>query len=516
MALNKPLRPAVILVADRTLSADYKVLFEGIFATMQTTHTPEAAMKLLVSPRMKTDVQGRALAAPLGIRRVESALRAAGLSADDVVCATPESLGRLMGPWTKIVGVSSSDPLGGGMSNTTTKSFWKGELYTRVWTDRMLSQIRAARDKHHFQVVAGGAGAWQWANNRAEAARQGIDCIFEGYFETRGPSLILEALAGKALPAHVSESGTCSQDVKPIVGPSIMGAVELSRGCGNACQFCTSAYRKMTHLPPETLLEDLRVNVAGGQKNIVSGSEDFFRYGAPSGQVNFEALRDLLVQMKQVRGLSFMQIDHGNISSVAQYSDEQLREIRRLLEWEKKSEYLWVNMGVESANGHLVAANGPGKLAPFRPEDWEDVVRQATDKMTRAGFFSVLSLVLGLPGETPDDVRRTLELVKWLETQRAVIFPVFHEPVLKDNPSRGRAFNVGMMTAEHLELYTRCYEINFRWVPRLYWDNQQAGGVSWFKRALIQTLGKTEVWAWRKNFRGVGRQIALRQRKAQN
>jgi hypothetical protein len=44
----------------------------------------------------------------------------------------------------------------------------------------------------------------------------------------------------------------------------------------------------------------------------------------------------------------------------------------------------------------------------------------------------------------------------------------------------------------------------------LYWDNQRAGGVSWYKRSLVQWLGKTEVWAWRKNFRSVGRQIAIR------
>jgi len=504
---SNPLRPSVVLVSDRTLSARYKVLFEGIFATMQTSKAPQIAMRHLLSPKMPANPDGSALAAALGLRRVQAAiLDQTALGPDDVICTTPEALGRVLGPWTKIVGVSSSDPLGQGMSNTTTTAFWSGELYTARWTRQMMHAIKAAKAKYDFTVVAGGAGAWQWARDAEAIESQGIDVVFEGYFEQLGPRMVSDIINDRSVDAHIVAEGTSADLVRPITGASMLGIIELSRGCGNACGFCTMGKVKMSHLPHQTILSDLQTNVSAGFTSVVSGSEDFFRYGATAGKVNFEALRGLLTEMKRIDGLGFMQIDHGNISSVLQYEDDQLREIRRLLTWSQPSEYLWVNMGVESANGRLVVANGSGKIAPFDPDHWGDMVRQAADKMVRTGFYPVFSVVLGLPGETPDDVAATLQLVKDLVAKNVVIFPIFYEPQTASN----EAFSVSAMTADHLELYTVCYENNFKRVPDLFWDNQRAGGVSWFKRALLQLLGKTEVRAWRKNFRRIAKQIAAR------
>jgi radical SAM superfamily enzyme YgiQ (UPF0313 family) len=203
--------------------------------------------------------------------------------------------------------------------------------------------------------------------------------------------------------------------------------------------------------------------------------------------------------MRKIDGLRFVQIDHANVVSVLAFSDQQLAEIRRLLTFPGGSDFLWVNIGAESANGFLVKANGPGKLGGRRPDDWLDMLRQAADKIQRAGFFPVFSLVLGLPGETPDDVASTQRLVEHLATGPAAVFPVFYEPVRPaDRPERFSLEET--MREDHLRLYRACYEINFRQIPRLFWDNQRAGGVGAARRLLVRLLGSMQIGLWRVNF----------------
>jgi radical SAM superfamily enzyme YgiQ (UPF0313 family) len=507
--VEQRLTPAVILVADRTLSANYRILFEGMFATMQTTQVPEAFLRHFLSRPARTDSSGRARIAPLGLRRIESALlKYTSLTEKDVVVTTPERLADVIGPWVRIVAFSSSDPLGMGMSNTTTANFWKGELYTRYWTRQTLEQLTGLKRKYGFKIVVGGAGAWQWiAHADMKPASIEIDSIFQGYFETSGPQFFSDILAGRSPESCTTEADTGASRIQPIRHPSLLGIIELSRGCGRGCRFCAMARQGMQHLDPDTILADLETNVAGGLRAVVSGSEDFFRYGAKGLTPDFDRLCDLLTRMRQIRGLSFMQIDHANVTSVLQLTDEQLREIRRLLTWERPSEYLWVNMGAESANGRLVAANSPGKIAPFDPDDWGQMVRQAAEKMNRCGFFPVFSLVLGLPGETPGDVAATLELVKDLGARRAVVFPIFYEPLPSARTAGDGRFTLATMTPMHLELYRTCYELNFKMVPKLFWDNERAGGISWARRAVMQVLGHGEVMNWRRAFRRLRKQM---------
>jgi len=492
-----------VLTADRTLMADYPTLLDGMMATIQTTGAPALVMRRLLAPPMPQRDR-LAARAPLGLRRIEAALLAAGFDPADVAVVAPEALGDVVGAATRVVGVAGGDPLGRGMTNTTMVAMTGGELYTKHWYGRLCGRLRRLREAGcRFRILAGGPGTWQLANDPDAAATLGIDHICLGYAEREAPELFGRLLDGDTLDPVLHAASTRADDIVPIVSPTSMGVVEISRGCGLGCGFCTIATTPMVHLPVERIVADVTTNVRAGVRAISLISEDLLRYASNTASVNPDALIDMLQAVRAVEGLRMIQVDHVNIASVMQYSDDQLRRVRAALRAGGPHEQVWVNLGAESASGDLLAANGMGgKLAPFAAAEWADLCEQAARRLAAAGFVPMLSLILGLPGETDDHLQQTIDLIRRLEDTRAVIFPIFHAPLSGDE----RSFGVDDMTDLHWRLFRLAYRLNFRFIPGMFADNHKAAAAPLWRRWFIQAAGRVQKLRWQLKFiRATGR-----------
>ena len=194
-------------------------------------------------------------------------------------------------------------------------------------------------------------------------------------------------------------------------------------------------------------------------------------------------------------GLRLIQIDHTNVVSVAQFGDGELAAVHRLLVGDNRHDYLWVNVGVETASGRLLRANGGAAKMGRAGDDWGELCDTHLRRLCRAGFFPMVSLLLGLPGETELDIRRTLNWVRSLQSERISVFPVLYAPIDGASPVRAQD-----LTRVHWELIRTCYRLNFRWLPRMYWDNQCGAGVPLAKRLLLQMLGRGQVAQWQALF----------------
>ncbi len=488
----------IVLTADRTLMAHYELLIEGMVSATQTTRTPGLLMKHLLAPPMPSDGP-RAHLAPLGLRRIEAALRKRSWSADEVAVVTPESVACAIGADTRVIGISSGDPLGLGMNSTTMTGLLGGTVYTSKWFQQLLWRLQDLRTfAPRARIVVGGAGAWQLAQHDEARRALGIAHVVTGYSEANVADLFRQIAEDEELsPVLVGQDGS-ADTIPALCSPTVMGAVEISRGCGLGCEFCTLGRVPLAHLPLDTILADVGTNVAAGVTNVSLITEDVFRYGARGGGARPDKLLELLREMRRIPGLGLIQSDHANITSIVQFSDAQLNEAYRFFTGEGKwAKYVWLNLGVESASGELLAATGSrSKMSPYPPEEWGEVCLEQVRRLAKVGFLPMVSLVMGLPKETPGDVEKTVQWVRQLKHERVVVFPLFYAP----NDNRSPTFKMTDMSCAHWQLFRECYELNFKWMPRLIWDNQSAAGVARWRRLLLQLLGQLQVPWWKSIF----------------
>jgi len=489
----------VVLTADRTLMADYRLLLDGMVSCSQTTTTPGFLVRLLIAPPLN-GAGVRAPRSPLGLRRVEAALLAGGFAPEDVAIVTPEKIGAAVGPRTRLIGVSSGDPLGIGMNSSTMAGLAGGESLPGASFRRLMAAVRSARGD--ARVVLGGPGAWQLLHDEGARRSLGIDLVVSGYCEAEVAGLFGRLLDERGAVEPVFECGEVSAEAIPrVLGPVVMGVVEISRGCGMGCGFCTLARRPMVHLAAEAVAADVDTNLAGGVRDAALTSEDFFRYGATGGAAAAPGkLLELLRRLREMSGLRLIQADHASIRSVAAFSDEALAETRRLMAGRPGELSVWVNLGVETASGELLAASGgSAKMSPWGPSGWADACREQVLRLSRAGFLPMVSLVVGLPGESAPDVLRTIEWVESLPKDApATVFPVFHVPV--DGETGAHRFGRADMTALHWRLFESSYRLNFRRIPRLYARSHAAAGTGLLRRAVMGLLGRGETLRWRARF----------------
>jgi radical SAM superfamily enzyme YgiQ (UPF0313 family) len=480
----------IVLTADRLLMAEYATLFDAMVAASQTTRTPRMILERLLMPSPRSDTI-KAKFAPFGLRRIEAALLDAGL---EPVVVHPDRLHEAIGPDTRIVGISTGEPLGLGMNSNTMVGITGGRIWPQVFFEETLEKALKLTTTAH--ILIGGPGAWQFAHTE-ERPKSRVH-IQTGYSEGNVASMFQALLDGQALPVKLV--GEQPSTIPAITGAALFGAVEISRGCCMGCTFCTIAEVPMRHLPIETILSDVKMNLKEGNGSIALLSEDFLRYGAKGLIVDPNKTIEMLEQVRRVDGVKLMQVDHLNISSVAQYDDNQLKAVHDVLTRGQKHDYLWVNLGVETASGRLLAENGgKAKMAGCPPDEWGKHTAEQVRRLLKAGFYPLISVVLGLPGETPEDAQATLNWIRQFKDDRLSVFPLFFAPLSKtDHPEP---------TKTHWQIMRESYNLNFKWVPHLVFDNDAGAGVPLSRRLFAQCIGKGQVVWWNTAF-------ALHQKKA--
>lgn len=438
---------------------------------------------------LEREADGSARSMPAGIRVLEASLLRI-CSPEDILACYPDDLHRYIGPNTRVVAVSTHNPLGVTFAaGVYTSVFGTSKHPINSHYSRQLFLSLKENPWHkNFKVIVGGSGAWQIAETNSHE-EFGIDCVVEGRSEsTETLDLFRKAIAGENLPQRVEVAHP--KDAGGILLPAkrtTFGVVEMTTGCGRRCRFCLPDLSPQLDLPKESIMTALQANVRNGNRQISLATEDMFIWGqihtdTPFYFPNREALLDLYAEIANVPGVEQIVLSHSTMAP-AVVDPLLIEKLSGILL--KKSpihlpsvsthpdkKMLSPLIGLETGSVRLAKEIMPGKSAPFPIEEWPSVFIQGLTIMNRNNWFPVATLIIGSPGETDEDTRATLDLV--YEAERRNLFAFFIPSIFTPLHDTRMAEQEGVAETQQLtslqwQLMMKCWEMNLRGAQFKWW-----------------------------------------------
>lgn len=458
----------IVLTASATEMSDfYNSPFIAFVAGFAKGPLPLWLLRRKLYPPVERDSDGRAKYAPYGLRKVEAVLLENGFSTSEVAVVHPSDLDTFVGPETKAVGISSMDPTGMGYVSKTYSSIVGGGESMNAIEFRAAVKHRSIRT-YRPKVIVGGFGAWQLERKKM-ADRYGVDCVFIGQNEEAIAEIFKKAVNDEPLPRMMRvEKNAENAEVPMIRHAAIHGCVEISKGCGRNCQFCTPTMQRKSDIPLERVMKEVELTIREGSEHVTLVTEDVFLYGAKNKQFipNKEAVIKLIKSVAAHPGVKAIQPSHMSLAPVVHAPDmiEEMAEILIDYHWyvHEKKPIVTSETGVETGSVRLMRKYMAGKMLPFKPEQWKEIVSQAFGILNDNDWYPLATLIVGLPDENEQDVIETLELMDDLRDYQAFYVPLLFVPLENCLLMNKRGAEIDSLTKARWEFITRCWEYNTR------------------------------------------------------
>ena len=466
--------PKIVLTADETMLSRYRWgIFMGFSTCMPQGIIPDWFYFTVFSPPVERK-NGRALYADFGLRMVESCL-AEAFGEDEVAVVHPRDLKHVVGSRTEIIGVSGHDFLG---INPPTSEFVDmvntGPPYNRV---KFFELLRKSVMKEKI-VVAGGKAAWQLADEKI-MEKLNIDYVHLGEGELSVPVMFRSIIECEKLSRIINGKEPNVEEIPSIRGATIHGLVEISRGCGRNCSFCTPDMQKLRFKSVEHILLDVSRNMEAGQRAISLHSEDVLRYGARGIAPDEERVLNLITRVASVEGIERIGASHIALATVY-HNPRLLNAVSETCYSMLDQDWLGAQIGIETGSARLIAKHMRGKALPSPPEKWREIVTQASGILDDNNWFCAATMINGLPGETTDDVIESIELVEDLKGTSSLIVPMNFVSMRGSILDNEETFTIAKMTPEHWQLMGECIDHDLNIVPKLMREYKNTRGIkSW-------------------------------------
>lgn len=473
----------IVLTAPLTESIDHA----GYFIQMAMASLP-IWMEGIINRKypnwreVEYEKDGQAKYMPAGVRLVEKSLLRE-YSQDDIVSCYPADIDKFIGPNTRIVAVSTHNPLGVTFAaGVYTSIFGSSKMpMNSHYSREMFAKIKASPYRDNFKVIVGGSGGWQIIQTDMYE-ELGVDCVVEGRSESKDVmELFAKAIAGEDLPKEIEVKHPT--DKEGILFPdkrTTFGVVEMTTGCGRRCKFCLPDLNPQIDLPKEKIMEAVRANVAAGNKQISLATEDMFIWGqvhtdTPFYFPNREALIDLYSDIVNTPGVEQHVLSHSTIAP-AVVDPILIKELSRILLPKSPIHFPYLSshpekkalaplIGLETGSVRMAKKVMASKGVPFSIDDWQSVVLEGLKVLNENNWFPAMTLIVGNPDETDEDNMATLDLIYEMERRGlfAFLIPSIFTPLHDTRMEMEKGVTqTRQLTEIQWQLMMKCWKMNLR------------------------------------------------------
>ena len=469
----------IVLTASRAEANEYgDNPFSAFICTFPKKFSGYALKEHLSN--LENNKDGTAKRTIYGLRKIESIL-IDEFGEDSIVTVHYDNLHRFIGKNTRIVGISSMDPMGLAYVSTTYNSLigFGGEALNASEFKKLINHPSII--KYKPTIIVGGAGSWQII----EAGMQekfGIDVLFQGEGEGDLIKVFKDLLKDRKISNYYEARRSNIDEIKPIKNAACYGMVEITRGCGRGCQFCSPTMRTKHSFPIDHILNEVKVNIKGGAKSIFTVTEDIFLYKSKPGFIpDRKEIVNLYKSIASYPGVNYILLSHASLAPII-YDTKILEELTPILiektRWTPKNSKMYkkpfisVEVGIETGSIRLMNKYMKGKALPYSVNKWPELVVQGVGLMNDYDWWPLCTIMTGQPDETEEDVIATLELIDNLRNNNSKMFytPVLFIPLKDAVLSESRRADLDNLSELQWEILARCWKNNIDfWSPDMKW-----------------------------------------------
>jgi len=405
----------VVLTADPSLTSTFRnIPLLDFLPCAPVENVPKFIYRILDTQLPEKD--GRLIQAPYAIRKVEAALLMHGFKRDEVVVAHPWKVEKFIDKETTIVGVNTMDPYGLGPVTLMFTQGGKKTSYSKYLFTSLIKRLRDYRERkgYKFKIVVGTQAGWQFELKQDLTEKLGIDHVITGEVDHVIGDIFRDIESEGADMFINVKTWPKIEEIPSIVNPTYKGMVEVMRGCGRGCRFCSPNLRTARFYPLEKIMDEIDVNLRIGQRKAWLHGEDIFNYMVEDRR-NFYPNEDAVIELfkKVLEKVEFANPTHGTLAG-ALAAPRILKEVSEMNR-AGMDKWVGIQVGLETASPELIKKIANNKMKPFGAEEWPWVVLNGTYAFNKFFWFPAYTTIVGLPWEMDEDGIDTARLIITME-----------------------------------------------------------------------------------------------------